>query len=399
MADVSLSRFGRTVLVIAGLLLAVLLAFLVVRPFLFGDTVKESDPFSSVSDSVLQDKSLQSDPSVQSIVDEADDNANTDDISMVSEDIGPPAKTIDDLSAFTQQGRQFVYPDFEIFEDELFSGGRAPLMVALPMGRFQLGSPENEIGHVPNEGPLVDVTMNKQVAISRFEITVSQMALFLERTSYAVPDGCNVYSDKRWRLRIDGSMRSNGYRQGPDHPATCVDWEMARAYAAWLSEQTGQTFRLPTEAEWEYAARAGTQTPFAFGTNADEGCEYMNGADAFALTLLPELLNVDCDDGAGYTSPVGQYKPNAFGLHDMHGNVWELTIDHWHESHLGAPQNGGQREQRITNKRVIRGGAWISYPLFLRSANRSNIDKKVRRSDVGLRLVREIEESSLQGSP
>lgn len=290
----------------------------------------------------------------------------------------------------------FEYPDLETLRDNLRNGGQGPLMIVLPAGQFTMGSPSSERGHVKNEAPQIGVVFSQPVAISRYEVTRAELSSFFDAHPGAIDEamGCSVYRDKKWRLDSGASFQTTGYRQAADHPAACVDWELANAYAAWMSEQTGENYRLPTEAEWEYAARAGTQTPFFFGDDADEGCGHMNGADEFALSLMPELLNAYCSDATAYTAPVGQFQPNAFGLHDMHGNVWELTIDDWHEDHTSARKNGGPRERRITSKRVIRGGSWISYPLYLRSANRANIDKNVRRADVGFRLVREISPQS-----
>ena len=155
-----------------------------------------------------------------------------------------------------------------------------------------------------------------------------------------------------------------------------VSWENARAYLSWLSERTGREYRLLSEAEWEYVARAGTATARYWGESSSAQCAYGNGLDADAEANYNELIAetgwewVRCSDGYVDTAPTGSYQPNAFGLHDVLGNVAEWTEDCWHESYAGAPGNGRAWIRGDCETRVFRGGNWIGQPDGLRSASR-----------------------------
>ena len=171
----------------------------------------------------------------------------------------------------------------------------------------------------------------------------------------------------------------------------CVSWNDARAYIEWLNEETGGGWRLPSEAEWEYAARAGSETLYHFGDDASRLCEYGNVADT---TKLPNGNNwnngAECADGAPYPTRVGRYLPNALGLHDMHGNLLEWTEDCSNGSYAGAPTDGSAWESGNCSYRVLRGGAWVNSPSFLRSALRSRYTSAERSDDVGFRVARTL---------
>ncbi len=158
--------------------------------------------------------------------------------------------------------------------------------------------------------------------------------------------------------------RDLGYRQTEREPVVCVNWQDARAYAEWLSRQTDKTYRLLSEAEWEYVARAGTKTARYWGEREEGQCRYVNGADS--RTDLS--WRIGCDDGYARTAPVGSYAANGFGLYDVLGNVHEWVEDCWNESCAGAPRGGQMWTTGDCSRRVGRGGSWSGSPRHLRSA-------------------------------
>ena len=243
----------------------------------------------------------------------------------------------------------------EVFRDELLiSGGDGPEMVVLPRQRFRMGDVSG--GGEEDERPVRRVRLSGSIAMGKYEVTFEEYARFALVTGVARPD------DKGWGA---GSR-----------PVMNVSWDDARAYAEWLSQETGKTYRLPSEAEWEYAARAGTKTRYSWGD--DIGYNRAN-----------------CD-GCGsawdnkQTAPVGSFSASAFGLHDMHGNVWEWLEDCWHGDYQGAPANGRARTSGDCEYRVLRGGSWNDGPGPLRSANRGWSWPSYRFDIYGFRLVQEL---------
>ena len=171
-----------------------------------------------------------------------------------------------------------------------------------------------------------------------------------------------------------------------------MDWNDAKAYAAWLSRKSGKNYRLLTEAEWEYAARAGASTAYYWGDNANSVCQYANGRDSTAITASIGLPSTDinCADNHIYTAPVGSFQANAFGLHDMTGNAWEWTEDCWNANYNGAPSQGSAWTAGECGLRVLRGGSWYGFARHLRSALRFSSTVSVRDSSYGLRVARTL---------
>ncbi len=194
-----------------------------------------------------------------------------------------------------------------------------PEMVVLPAGSFTMGTPDDEVGRQPDEGPLHDVTFAKPFAISRYQITAGELDAYLKATGVKLADG----DARPGRECIAGKPR---YQQGPRQPAVCVDYNDVKNYAAWLSKKTGKHYRMLSEAEREYGARAGSAGPFPFPF--DEGKEY---------SIAKHANTYGASDGYNFTSPVGSFPPNAFGVYDMHGNVYEWVADCWHDHYNGAP--------------------------------------------------------------
>ena len=172
-----------------------------------------------------------------------------------------------------------------------------------------------------------------------------------------------------------------------------MNWYDAQAYVEWLSRKTGKTYRLPTEAEWEYAARAGTRTRYFFGDGDTDFCRYGNGGDQTAkskITGARGWITLPCTDGYAYTAPVGTFLPNSFGLYDMHGNAWQWLEDCWHETYERAPSDGSAWVSGDCGSRVNRGGSWGWGPPALRAAARSSDAADHRWDAYGIRVARTL---------
>ena len=231
-----------------------------------------------------------------------------------------------------------------------------PKMVVVPAGSFAMGSPATEKGRNTNEGPQHSVTIAKPFAVSKFEVT------FADWDACVSVGGCPQVND-------------SGFGRGT-RPVINVSWDDAQRYAAWFSEMTGQTYRLLTEAEWEYATRAGSTTAYFWGDEIGKGNANCSGCGS------------QWDDRQ--TSPVESFKPNAFGLHDMAGNVWQWVQDCYHDDYNGAPTDGSAWTSGDCNRRVVRAGSWFFKPQDLRSANRNRNATGARNYHFGFRLGRTL---------
>ncbi|MDS4021926.1 MAG: SUMF1/EgtB/PvdO family nonheme iron enzyme [Candidatus Competibacter sp.] len=278
------------------------------------------------------------------------------------------------------------------FQDTLKDGSPGPNMVVIPAGTFLMGPPENEKSRKDDERQR-SVEIKPNFAIGKTEVTVGQFRRFVEATSYRTEaetaGGCYSWDGKAWQQTADKNWRNPGFKQDDQHPVVCVSWNDALKYTEWLSKQTGQKYRLPTEAEWEYAARAGTQTAYYWGDNPNEGCHFGNGADRTVKEQFPGWTILECKDGYVYTAPVGRFQTNDFGLYDMLGNVWEWTCSEYDKNYGGAelrcvsdPNSGGPR--------VVRGGSWYFGPEWLRSAARGWFNSRDWNFNVGFRLARTL---------
>ena len=259
-----------------------------------------------------------------------------------------------------------IPPAGVILRDTLSGGGQGPQMVVLPTGSFRMGSPATEAGRGSDEGPVRTVTINKRIAIGRYEVTFADYDRFVAARS--------------------GTRRPTDYGYGRgSRPVISVSRDDAKLYAAWLSTQTGKTYRLPSEAEWEYAARAGTTTAYAFG-------DTINCTQASYNYRIGD----SCTD-PNTPMPVGSFAANAFGLYDMHGNVWEWVEDCYVNNYNNAPTDGSARSTGCPRlfggiHYVYRGGSWWSNGIaFLRSAKRQRFPPSYRLRYVGFRLVRDLD--------
>ncbi len=271
-----------------------------------------------------------------------------------------------------------------------------PEMIALPPGKFMMGSPADEPGRdlYGNEDPIHEVTIAHSFAVGKYELLRGEWALFVKETGLHDPEGCNIHQAKppHWPTTKGLNWHDTGFPQTPRDPAVCMSWNEARAYLDWLSKKTGHRYRLLTESEWEYAARAGTTTAHAWGEKPEDACLYANGSDMTRKEKFPEW-NADqpCRDGFVFTSPAGSFKPNGFGLYDMLGNVAEMTEDCLYTSYSGAPVDGSARETGDCRNRINRGDTWTSTPGGLRPAARGYDNASTTRVvDLGFRVARDL---------
>jgi formylglycine-generating enzyme required for sulfatase activity/uncharacterized caspase-like protein len=264
----------------------------------------------------------------------------------------------------------------ETFQLKLKDGGLAPKMVVIPKGSFRMGDIQG--GGSSAEKPVHKVTIDYDFAMSQYEVTKGEFAQFIKATSYQTDaekaDGCYGWTGSNWELKKEFNWRNVGFEQEDNHPVVCVSWNDAKAYTKWLSEQTGRECRLPTESEWEYAARAGTETKYWWGNEGSH--EYMNFG-----------YKASGRDKWKYTSPVGSFAKNPFGLYDMNGNVWEWIEDSWHDNYNGAPTDGSSWKNSNKNKVLLRGGSWRNYADSCRSAVRNWYSHVNRLHNLGVRLV------------
>lgn len=268
-----------------------------------------------------------------------------------------------------------------------------PSLTVVPSGGFTMGSPETEEGRLDNEGPTRPVQVEKPFAIGTREVTVREFQAFVEDTGYDVGDECWTYENGEGRYRADRNWRNPGFEQTPEDPVVCVSWRDAQAYVEWLRSVTGNRYRLPSEAEWEYAARAGSETRYFFGNDRSGGmvCRYGNGADMTAKATYVRWTTSVCDDGALYTAPGGSYAPNGFGLYDTLGNAAEWTQDCWNDGYWDAPGNTLALDYGNCTLHPVRGQAWSGTPRGLRSAYREAFEAPERDQNIGFRVARAVE--------
>ena len=260
-----------------------------------------------------------------------------------------------------------------------------PLMVVVPAGKFLMGSPKSEQGRDNDEGPVHLVTIARPFAVGVYEVTRGEYRRFVDQTGHEVQNTCSVVQ-LGVMLPVPGKNTLDpGFDQTDAHPVVCVTWKDAKAYVHWLSKRTGKEYRLLSEAEWEYVARAGTSTAYWWGDLIGRNRASCRGCGSRW-------------DGK-QTAPVGSFRANAFGLHDVHGNVWEWVEDCRNESYPEAPSDGSAWQSGDCDRRARRGGGWGSKPRFLRSANRGAISilpiqywniPGIMEYDLGFRVARTL---------
>lgn len=266
-----------------------------------------------------------------------------------------------------------------------------PEMIAIPSGSFVMGSPASELGRSEAEGPQHQVHVNS-LAVGKFHITRGQFAAFVNESSYHAGDDCYTFENSRYEKRSGRNWLKPGFPQDDTHPAVCISWNDAQSYVTWLARKTGKGYRLLSEAEWEYVARAGSPAAHYWGGNPDLACKYSNTMDESARSEISSItLAVQvCKDGFAYTSPVGSFMPNAFGLYDMLGNAWQWTEDCSNENYNGSPKDGSAWTNGNCDQRVERGSAWSSTPQYSRLSARLWDSVADRNDYSGFRVARVI---------
>ncbi len=271
-----------------------------------------------------------------------------------------------------------------------------PEMAPLPGGCFQMGSPASEKGR--SEDERYHRVCVEAFEIGKYEVTVGEFNRFVSATGYRTEaernigeKGCYAWSatEGRWGWREGVDWRQPGYEPSDAHPVVCVSWNDAVAYAVWLSQQTGRSYRLPTEAEWEYAARAGTTSARYWGDDPDRACRYANVADR---TEGPGghawPVKHQCADQHWYAAPVGAFQANAWNLADLLGNAWEWTCSAYDGKYGGAETQCA--EKGATDSMAVRGGSWFYRPAWARTAHRDRNAPSRRHLDGGFRLARSL---------
>jgi len=286
--------------------------------------------------------------------------------------------------------------------------GDCPLMVRIAPGSFIRGSTDAETTRentpardASNEKPQRRVDIRYAFAVAKHEVTRAEFARFARETKLPRSTDCLSWdrAGRRWgRFPGERNWESPGFIQADDHPVVCVNWPEALAYTAWLSKRHGKAYRLLTDAEWEYVARAGTTTVRFWGDDRARACEYGNVSDrskaqALQLPEAPEQI-FPCADGHVFTAPAGRFKPNPWGIHDLLGNAWEWTADCFARSYLGAPVDGSARQPAAgaaCAERVMRGGAWHADAFYIRSAKHDFAPPSLRSARMGLRVARTLD--------
>ena len=241
-----------------------------------------------------------------------------------------------------------------VFRDRLRSAGEGPAMVVLPTGSFRMGDLDGS--GKKNERPVHTVTISRPIAMCQYPVMFADY----DRLVAATGTEWHVHESRRFLKTLFGRKLKQPFDATwgrGRRPVINVSWYEAKAYAAWLSEQTNKRYRLPSESEWEYAARAGTETAYSWGDEI--GVNLANSRDSGSKWSKKQ------------TSPVGSFAPNYFGLYDMHGNVWEWVEDCWHDNYEGVPSDGSAwTSDDDSDERVVRGGSWLYGPRYMRSAYR-----------------------------
>jgi formylglycine-generating enzyme required for sulfatase activity len=330
------------------------------------------------------------------------DAGNLDLAQRIAEQAAALGASTDAFLAKVQNAREYAnYHPGQVFGDHFLDiVGQAPAMVVIPRGSFMMGSPQRGRVQASAEQPQHEVTIARGFALARAEVTVAQFRAFVRSSGY-VPDsvrlgGASVYDETNGRMQmrsgVDWQDDYAGQRAKGNDPVVNVSWNDANAYAEWLAKRTGQRYRLPTEAEYEYAERGGTNTQYWWGDgppsrevenitgSGDRSPAHRSWANAFS----------NYNDKYWGPAPVMSFQANPFGLYDIGGNVSEWVEDCWHENYVRAPTDGSAWVNPGCEERVIRGGSWGSAPDQDRSAFRLGAAADSRSGRVGFRVARDL---------
>lgn len=256
------------------------------------------------------------------------------------------------------------------FSDVLKNGTRGPELAVIPPGRFDMGSSDDEFGHQKEESPRHLTTLHQAFAIGVYPVMAEEFEQFRKSTE--------------WFLRPELIWHQGRY------PVINIRMQDVQLYLEWLSNETGQRYRLPTEAEWEYAARAGTTTPFYYGKSVSCREVHFNPLFPYKEAQEKQRWYLPRCFPSPKASETGIRKPNAWGLHDMHGNVWEFTANHWTPSHLNANRDGSPSASANPFWYVTKGGSWFDPAILARSASRKKRYLDEMDTNLGFRVVRAL---------
>lgn len=316
--------------------------------------------------------------------------------------LGGSAGLVTDLRRRLEEARTYGgFQPGQIIQDQFqAANGQGPTMVVIAAGSFLMGSPENERDRVDNEGPRHRVTFNRGFALGQSEITVDEFRAFINATGYQTDaqrfGNSTVYDEQSGRLdsrnRIDWTNDYEGRRARGDNAVVHVSWNDAQTYTTWLARETGKRYRLPSEAEFEYANRAGSSDLYWWGSGSpDRVVENVTGDGDASQSRRRWTVAFD-----GYTddywgpAQVQSFLPNAFGLYDMSGNLSEWVMDCWHDTYVRAPGDGTAWVNPGCARRVVRGGYWASSPAQTRAAFRISSTPDARGARVGFRVARDL---------
>jgi formylglycine-generating enzyme required for sulfatase activity len=303
-----------------------------------------------------------------------------------------------------------------VHANEIRDCPNCPVMITVPAGDFLMGTAVADRLIDPrtgkpatNDEPQHKVAFTQPFAIGKFEVTVAEYGFFVDATGHETTDRCMEFSkEDSFSFNKELSWDYTGFGQSPTQPVVCVSYFDAQAYAEWLATETGQNYRLPTESEWEYAARAGSTGPYYWGDEEAKACDYANVRSEGAYTISKRQAEADrkdgfpCDDGFTQSSPAGRFLPNALGLYDVQGNAWEWVIDCNHKDYVDAPADGSawidepDAKGRSCQFAVIRSGSYLNLVERSSTTVRAGRPKTGGATNMGFRVARGAEETGTE---
>ena len=289
-------------------------------------------------------------------------------------------------------------------------GGVKMELVLIPAGEFKMGSSESAEDTAAffnktygedllaadlfkDEHPQHRVRITRPFYLGTYHATRGQFRQFVEATDYKTDgekDGKGAwgYNGEKFEQKPEYTWRNAGFEQSDEHPVVNVSWNDAVAFCEWLSRKEGKTYRLPTEGQWEYACRAGTMMRYYSGDDSETLAQVGNVADATAKAKFPSWKTIEAKDGYVFTAPVGQFRPNAFGLYDMHGNAWQWCQDWYRGDYYAVSPTDDPKGPDSGSNRVLRGGGWFSIARLCRAAGRIHYEPGHRDDNLGFRVCR-----------
>lgn len=317
------------------------------------------------------------------------------------EQVSAQSQGIEELRARIELARLYgAFAPGQKVADTLMSGGTGPELVVIPIGNFEMGSPRGEADRKQHEGPQHVVNLKRGIGLGRTEITVAQFRIFVRASGYVTSaqqaGHSTIYDERIGSMRerdgVDWQQNHGGHQAEANLPVVHVSWNDAKAYTDWLARETGKSYRLPSEAEFEYVQRAGSSARYPWG-DANPGRIVANLTGDLDRSVSRRVWSngfPDYADGYWGAAPVRTYPPNRYGVHDSDGNVSEWVEDCWHDNYARAPADGSAWVNPGCIKRVIRGASWASAPDQARAAFRISATPDTTNARVGFRVARDL---------